>query len=508
MTKKWREYTWSVGENADKIKPYSKWHGIIIHKIQKITDFYEYYVRVTKGGKTMRKRFFALTMCGLMAASAVMSGCGSTGGSSATTASTVSDTSSPEASSGEETKKSSGVTLSFMASQDWIYDAEIELAKKFEEETGIKIDFQIVPADQYFNLLMTKLNSGEGPDIFGGQSGSYDLVSQYNIEKNGVDLSDQPWVEYYDEFAKEQTSVNGKVYGATFFDTSTDFYMVYNKKIFEENNLQVPTTFAEFEAVCDKLLEAGITPFYEPAKDGWHQVMWFCEIGGKFSDIDPDIVEKLNNNETTFADTEMFLTVMEQANEMAQKGYFGDNYLSDEYVDLASYMGSGEYAMTMGKAGSISEIAAASDKYTEDDFDFFLIPTLDNDVLNVHPCGASRFIYSGSEHIEEAKQYFEYITSATSVQYMIDNESKIENLPYEVGQTPGYSETTKKFMASCEKQGVVFQDVIKYLNPQWMDIGADMVSMFIGEMTPMQVLQQIDARRTSQAQAAGDENWN
>lgn len=434
----------------------------------------------------MRKRFLAIALCGVMTASMASSACVSA----------------------EDSAEKSDVTLSFLASQDWIYDAEMDLAKNFEEETGIKIDFQIVPADQYFNLLMTKLNSGEGPDIFGGQSGSYDLVSQYNIEKNGVDLSDEPWVEYYDEFAKEQTSVNGKVYGATYFDTSTDFYVVYNKKIFEENGLEVPTTFEEFEAVCDKLLEAGITPFYQPAKDGWYQVMWFCEIGGKYSDLDPDIVDKLNNNETTFSENEMFLTVLEQVYDMAQKGYFGDNYLSDEYVDLPNYMATGEFAMTMAKAGSISEIAAVSDTYTEDDFDFFLIPTLDNDVLNIHPCGASRFIYSGSDHIEEAKKYFQYITTGESVQYMIDNEGKIENLPYEVGQTPGYSETTKNFLASCEKEGVVFQDVIKYLNPQWMDIGADMVSMFIDEMTPQQVLEQIDARRTSQAQAAGDSCWS
>lgn len=51
---------------------------------------------------------------------------------------------------------------------------------------------------------MTKLNSGEGPDIFGGQAGAFDIVSQYNVEENAVDLSDQPWVETYDEFAKSR----------------------------------------------------------------------------------------------------------------------------------------------------------------------------------------------------------------------------------------------------------------------------------------------------------------
>src|SRR5512133_1276273 len=54
----------------------------------------------------------------------------------------------------------SNVTLTYIASQDWIMDAEQELAKKFEEQTGIHIDFQIVPSDQYFNVLKTKLNSG------------------------------------------------------------------------------------------------------------------------------------------------------------------------------------------------------------------------------------------------------------------------------------------------------------------------------------------------------------
>ena len=44
----------------------------------------------------------------------------------------------------------SDVTLTYMASQDWIMDAEQALGKKFEEQTGIHIDYQIIPSDQYF----------------------------------------------------------------------------------------------------------------------------------------------------------------------------------------------------------------------------------------------------------------------------------------------------------------------------------------------------------------------
>ena len=348
---------------------------------------------------------------------------------------------------------------------------------------------------------MTKLNSGEGPDIFGGQAGAFDIVSQYNVEENAVDLSDQPWVETYDEFAKEQTSVGDKVYGMTYFDVSTDYYVIYNKKIFEENKLEVPTTFAEFEEVCQTLLDNEVTPIYEPCADGWHQTMWFTEIGGKYEDLVPNIVDDLNNNKIKFADVPELKQALDQLNDMAQKGYFGDNYLSDEYTDLLMYLGTGEYAMALEKPGQIPAIAAASEgASTEEDFGMFKIPLLDNDILNVHPVGPSRFIYSGSEHQEEAKQYLEYIASADSVQYMID-------LPFEVGQTPSYSDETKEFIDSAEKQGTVFQDTIKYLNPQWTELTQDIVSMFIGDMTSEDVLNAIDERRATQAEAVGDEAW-
>lgn len=442
----------------------------------------------------MKKRIVAILLSGMLAVGA-LAGCGSDA--------------KEDTAAKSDSKSEDGKTISIMASQDWVFDAEMELGKQFEEETGIKVDYQIVPADQYYNLLMTKLNSGEGPDIFGGQSGSYDLVSQYNITENAVDLSSEPWVEYYDEFAKEQTSVDGKVYGATYFDTTTDYYMVYNKKIFDENGIKEPTSFKDFEASCQTLLDKGVTPVYEPVGDGWHHVMWFCEVGGKFEELVPGIVDKLNNNEVNFADVPEFKEALDQLNGLAQKGYFGDNYLSDEYADTPAIMASGEYAMAICKPGSIAEILEASaGTYKEEDFGMFLIPTLDNDVLNQHPCGPSRFIYSGSKNVDEAKRYLKYITTKDSVQHMIDNESKIENLPYELAQAPAYSEYTQKFLDSFDKAGVVFQDSIKYLNPQWGEFGQDMVSMFIGDMTSDEVLKQIDTRRATQAKAASDPAWN
>jgi raffinose/stachyose/melibiose transport system substrate-binding protein len=112
----------------------------------------------------------------------------------------------------------SKTTLTVLASQDWVRSAEQELAKKFETQTGIHIDYQIIPSANYFQVLNTKLKSGGGPDIFMGQSGVSDLKVTYNVEANAVDLSDQEWVKREDASAVSQSTLNGKVYGQEIWD--------------------------------------------------------------------------------------------------------------------------------------------------------------------------------------------------------------------------------------------------------------------------------------------------
>ena len=428
------------------------------------------------------KKIAALTMCGIMAASLMA-------------VPALADT-----------------TITLMASQDWVKDAEQELGKKFEEETGIHVDYQIVPADQYQDLLLTRLNSGEGPDIFGAQSG-FALATTYHVQDNAVDLSDEPWMDAYSVFSAEQTSVDGVNYGLTYFDTTTDYYMLYNKKLFEEAGItEIPTTFEAFEEACEALLAIGVTPIYEPVADGWHQTMLWTGSAQILDKLDPGIIDSLNNNETTFAENENMKKELDQLNDLAQKGYFGDNYMSDEFASAEGYLASGEFAMCELKSGAIASIVASdlnTEGYTEDDFGMFLLPLLDNTYLNVHPTGPSRFIYSGSENIDAAKQYLDFITSKESVQYLIDNEPTIENLPLEVGQTPAYSESTKAFLDSFddEHSGMVLQDVVTYFNEQWMDISANIAAMFTGDMTSEEVLAAIDEGRELLALAAGDEAW-
>ncbi|WP_119066489.1 ABC transporter substrate-binding protein [Aggregatilinea lenta] len=397
-------------------------------------------------------------------------------------------------------------TITYLASQDWIKQSELDLAAKFEDETGIHIDYQIIPSDQYFSVLQTKLNTGEAPDIFGGQSGKTDLAVNYDITKNGVDLSDEEWVARQDPLVTDQVTVDGKVYGMTLWDTSASWIIVYNKEIFADLGLSVPTTYEEFKAVCQAILDADIAPIYEPISDGWHHVLWFPELGPRYEEMTPGLADELNANEAIFADDATMLTALTQLKEMYDLGFFGEFAMADAYADGPEFMANGEYAMTVRQSAFVN-IVETEFGVPASTFGFFVMPLADNQLLNVNPAGPSKFIYSGSEHIEEAKEYLRFLARPENLQYMIDNTPEFASLNF-TGVTSKYSEEEQAFFdAYADKRGTVYQTAVNYLNPQWMEIGQDLSAMFIGDIEPIDVLQHIDERRADMAQAAQDPAW-
>lgn len=435
----------------------------------------------------------------------MLAGCGSSSSDiAATTTTTVATETSTAA---ETTPAKQDITLSYMASQDWVKDVEQNtVARSFEQETGIKIDFQIVPADQYLNILSTKLNSGECTDVYGNQSGPHALKLQYDVAKNAVDLSGEAWVKNYDPLTYAECTIDGKLYGLTIFDASSQWVINYNKSIFAKLNLKVPTTFEEFKAVCKAIAADGITPIYEPVSDGWHHVLWFPELGGAISGDSADLATKLNTNQVTFEATPAAEKALTQFAELAKLGYMGKNYMSATFADTEKNMASGKYAMTMNNLAEPNNIEKAFPEVKADTFGFFPNPLLDNKYQNLNPGGPSKFIWTGSKNIEAAKQYFNYLTKTENLQIIVDNEAKFNTLPF-TGLKDKFSEDVKSYFEAYPKKATVLQVSVNYVIPLWMDLGKDMSAMFVGKMTPKQILQDIDKKRADYAKAAKDAAW-
>ena len=200
-------------------------------------------------------------------------------------------------------------------------------------------------------------------------------------------------------------------------------------------------------------------------------------------------------------------TILTQIKDMVDKGYWGDNYMSNQHADAAAAIASGEYAMVVYNQGLGTEVNAVDSSFDVDNIGYFVMPLCDNQALNVNYCGPSRFVYSGSENIEAAKKYLEFMASEESLAYMTENVGKFNQLPY-TNAPSAYSDVVQEFYDRYPEKVAVFQASVKYFNPGWMDIGADISAMLLGEMTPDEVLESIDKMRAEQAKAASDPAWN
>ncbi len=274
--------------------------------------------------------------------------------------------------------KLSGSTITLMASADWVTDAEMQLGTNFEAATGIQVVYDLYQDDVYLNTLFAKLDSDNPPDIFMTQSGLA-IKNTYQLDKYAVDLSNEPWIAVYDTFSAAETSIDGCNYGMSYFDNTTDYYMVYNKKLLSRAGVtEVPTTYEAFIAMCQDVADTGVIPIYEPMADGWHQTMLFAETGQFLDKREPGVIEKLNNNTITFAEIDALRLALEQIQNLALSGYMGKNFATDTYDNTEGYLANGEYAMCMLRPGMIYSIVSSemNKGFTKEDLALCCCPSV------------------------------------------------------------------------------------------------------------------------------------
>ena len=296
----------------------------------------------------------------------------------------------------EETADFSGEELSILVSAGWMdnrYDATIE---RFEDTYGVTVDLQTIPADQYSDLLQSKLATDSCADIFWIQSNPFAIESTIvNPEKYCIDFTGASWEDLMPEARKTSCVYNDKLYGLQIWHNSPEYVMVYNKTLFEENGWEIPSTYAELKDLCAKIAEQGITPWFMPGADGWQHQLAFFQIGGVYEEATPGLYDALNTNQATFADNEKMLEVLNEFKELSDAGYFGEDWIGTDSTNLTNEFGDRNIAMAMANSSYIQQIK--DDTGTEDEFGMFLIPLGDNTWYPTNPAGPTMFGYKGTE---------------------------------------------------------------------------------------------------------------
>ena len=405
----------------------------------------------------------------------------------------------------------SGEELSILVSAGWMDNRYDETIARFEETYGVTVDLQTIPADQYSDLLQSKLSTDSCADIFWIQSNPFAIESVIvDPEKYCIDFTGEAWQSVMPETRWPSCMLNDKLYGLQIWHNSPEYVMVYNKTLFEEQDLQVPTTYDEFVAVCEKLAAEGITPWELPGADGWQHQLAFFQIGGIYESNTPNLYDSLNNNTATFADNETMLTVLNQFKELSDKGYYGDDWIGTDSTNLANNLGDRSSAMAMANSSYIKQIQEETG--SADEYGLFILPFADNNFFPTNPAGPTMFGYSGATNPELVKEFFRFVATTESLQEILDNSPQYTNLDVtDEGLQNHWIPEEEEFMASITDAQMVtsvLQTGTRYTNDYWMDFGADMVAYCQGTMEANDVLKNMDANRAEAAKVAGNPDWN
>ncbi|MDD3140993.1 MAG: ABC transporter substrate-binding protein [Lachnospiraceae bacterium] len=441
----------------------------------------------------MKRKVASLLLCLTMSVS-LLAGCGSN----------------DKKDSASADSKFSGEELSIMVSAGWMDNRYDETIARFEDTYDVTVDLQTIPADQYSDLLQSKLSTDSCADIFWIQSNPFAIESTIvDPEKYCIDFSDASWKSVMPETRLASCEYDGKLYGLQIWHNSPEYIMVYNKTLFEELGIEIPKTYDEFAAACKKLADKGITPWEIPGADGWQHQLAFFQISGSYEEATPGLYDNLNTNKATFADNASMLKVLEQFKDLSDKGYYGEDWIGTDSTNLANDFGDRSCAMAMANSSFIKQIQEETG--TADEFGLFLNPLGDNDTFPTNPAGPTMFGYKGTKNAELVKEFFNFVTTTKSLQEILDNSPAYTNLDVNDDKLEQHwlpeEEEFMKTVDSSKMVTSVIQTGTKYTNDYWMDFGADMVGYCQGTMKANDVLKNMDANRAEAAKVAGDTAW-
>lgn len=304
----------------------------------------------------MKKSIVLLLLTALL--TGIISGCGNGGTNAGDSGETVENTTdevpsdveqsddvqSNEEQAGTEGLKYEGITLSVVLAQGWDTNGREALFQKFSDETGVKFDVQFLPDDMASELIKTKFATDELPDII-FNSGSV-LEHTYMLpEERLVDLTDEPWVDQL--ISKESFMADGKIWGIPMGGQGF-FGFAVNTKVFEENNLEIPTSKEELEQCFETLKNNGIQPMYLGSKDPW--LVGNMTSGGiqKALEKDPELIDKLNRNEVKYSEIDGMIAAFDDLRRWNELGYLGDNTMADSWDGHYQAFAEGNCGVTIG----------------------------------------------------------------------------------------------------------------------------------------------------------------
>lgn len=234
------------------------------------------------------------------------------------------------------------VTLHLFHQKQEAQETFAQIISAFEAEYPyITVEQEIVTNDPAA-ILKARIVTEEIPDIFQG------ALDTMEIAKGGklMELTGEAFMERVSVEARNDASFtdeNGKTWALPIDGSCEGIF--YNKDLFEQYSLEVPTTLTEFREVVKTLKDNGVTPFALGFKDAWTiKPITLIAVSPAVYAKDADWNAHKTAGEKTFADDEGWKTTFEMLKFVYENGNTSTAYDTD-YNGACAMLANGEAAM-------------------------------------------------------------------------------------------------------------------------------------------------------------------
>lgn len=224
-------------------------------------------------------------------------------------------------------------------------------------------------ANQYDAFIKQSFRTSKSPGLFTWHTG--DSLKQLVDEGLVAETTDiwkkavsEGWVS---EDLRDSYTFDGKQYCVPM--NIAYWVMFYNKALFTENGIEVPTTWDELNAAAAKLKAAGVTPYYQTSTLFTFQ--WFQHL---VASSDPALYEGLASGKVKYTDPRI-VDIMNIWLDEQKDGWFSDpGSTTDPTVALKQ----GDFAMIDFGTFFAGNLGGAG--MTADDYGMFVIPAVNGDL--------------------------------------------------------------------------------------------------------------------------------
>ncbi len=207
------------------------------------------------------------------------------------------------------------------------------------------IELQIFENDPYKSKLRTAVSAGQGPSVFSGWGGgglkTYVDAGEVASLQAAYDAEPALRDRIFPSVLKGGI-VDGTIYG-TPYNGVQPVVIYYNKDVFEQAGVAVPTTWDEMMTAVAALKEKGIAPFSIGGASRWPYLMWIAYLTDRIGG--PEVFDAVVAGEPGAWNDPAIIEANAMIQDLVGAGGFVDGYSS-----IDANQGAAEALVYSGKA--------------------------------------------------------------------------------------------------------------------------------------------------------------